>query len=172
VKGLVEMHGGNVEVRSDGPGKGSVFTIRLPRSVIAQSPGAAVALEAAQPVHSVPRRILVVEDNPDAAESLRLLLAGLGHQVDVVNDGREAVDAARRLRPDVILLDIGLPGVDGFHIAKALRGLPETSAARLIAVSGYGQEKDRERSKEAGFDLHFVKPVDPRMLTAAIDSGD
>ncbi|HSS29147.1 MAG TPA: response regulator [Usitatibacter sp.] len=172
VKGLVEMHGGRVEVRSDGPGKGSVFTIRLPRSVIAPSPGASVSSEAPQPVQSVPRRILVVEDNPDAAESLRLLLTGLGHQVDVVNDGREAVDAARRLRPDVILLDIGLPGVDGFHIAKALRGLPETSAARLIAVSGYGQEKDRERSKEAGFDLHFVKPVDPRMLTAAIDSRD
>jgi signal transduction histidine kinase len=171
VKGLVEMHGGKVEVRSDGPGKGSVFTIRLPRSVIAASPGAAVSSEAPQPVQSVPRRILVVEDNADAAESLRMLLTGLGHQVEVVNDGREAVDAACRLRPDVILLDIGLPGVDGFHIAKALRGLPETSAACLIAVSGYGQEKDRERSREAGFDLHFVKPVDPRMLTAAIDSS-
>jgi two-component system CheB/CheR fusion protein len=106
--------------------------------------------------------VLVVEDNLDAAESTVLLLRGYGHDVAVVNDGREAVLAALAFRPDVILLDIGLPGLDGFSVARLLRARPETSGARLIAVSGYGQEKDRARTAEAGFDLHLVKPVDPR----------
>ncbi len=171
VKGLVEMHGGTVQAQSDGPGQGSTFTIHLPASVIAQRPAARPAPKKPQSAPSS-RRILVVDDNVDAAESLRMLLEGLGHEVEVVNDGREAVGAAQRLRPDVILLDIGLPGMDGFHIARALRTLPETSAARLIALSGYGQERDREKSRAAGFDLHLVKPVDPSKLTAAITAAD
>jgi len=171
-RGLVEMHGGVVVAESAGIGKGSTFTVRLPASVIVRAPDPAEREAPRRPLAAGgARRILVVEDNVDSAESLMLLLRSFGHDVSVVNDGREAVGAAMRMRPDVILLDIGLPGMDGFHVAKALRELPETSAARLIAVSGYGQEKDRERSRAAGFDQHLVKPVDPTKLTAAIDAA-
>ena len=166
VKGLVEMHGGSVAAASAGPGRGSTFTILLPLDRIADASfGARPAAAAAS---GDGRRILLVEDNADAAESTRLLLAGMGHQVTVVNDGGEAIAAARRLHPDVVLLDIGLPGMDGLEVAAALRALPETSRAHLIAVSGYGQEKDRVRSIQAGFDLHLVKPVDPAKLLEAI----
>jgi signal transduction histidine kinase len=173
VKGLVEMHGGRVHAHSDGLGKGSRFTIQLPRERLAAAPAGAV--RAPLPVDlsgvAIRRRVLVVEDNIDAAESMVMLLRGYGHDVAVVNDGREAVQAALAFRPEVILLDIGLPGIDGFTLAKTLRARPETSAMRLIAVSGYGQEKDRAQSAEAGFDLHLVKPVDPGKLTAAIEAA-
>ena len=173
VKGLVEMHGGTVQAHSAGLGKGSRFTIRLPRERLASAPAGPLRAPLAPDSNGVliPRRVLVVEDNIDAAESMVMLLRGYGHDVAVVNDGREAVQAALAFRPDVILLDIGLPGIDGFTLAKTLRARPETSAARLIAVSGYGQEKDRARSAEAGFDLHLVKPVDPGKLTAAIEDS-
>jgi signal transduction histidine kinase len=173
VKGLVEMHGGSVQAQSAGLGKGSRFTIRLPRERLASPPVGPQRAPQAADANGVliPRRVLVVEDNIDAAESMVMLLRGYGHDVAVVNDGREAVQAALAYRPDVILLDIGLPGIDGFTLAKTLRARPETSAARLIAVSGYGQEKDRARSAEAGFDLHLVKPVDPARLTAAIEDA-
>ena len=168
VKGLVEMHGGTVEAKSAGAGKGSRFTIRLPfAKLCAKAP-------AERDRHggtTVPRRILVVEDNPDSAEAMLLLLEGFGHEVTVVSDGNEAVEVARRLAPEIILLDIGLPGMDGYEIARRLRGMPETRAARLIAVSGYGQQKDRARSRDAGFDLHLVKPVDPSKLTEAINAA-
>ncbi len=168
VKGLVEMHGGTARAQSSGPGKGSVFTIRLPLGkLLALPPAPSVPVRVASPA---PRRILVVEDNLDSAESMLLLLKGVGHEVMVVSDGREAVGVAKRFQPQVILLDIGLPGMDGYELAKVLRGMPETRAARLIAVSGYGQQKDRERSREAGFDDHLVKPVDPPRLAEAIDA--
>ncbi len=168
VKGLVEMHGGVVLAESGGVGQGSRFVLRLPLSLEVAPPAPQRASVAAP---EVPRqRILVVEDNLDAAEAMRMLLHELGHEVTVVFDGREAVDAARRFRPGVILLDIGLPGMDGYELASLLRGLDETRAARMIAVSGYGQQKDRDRSREAGFDLHLVKPVDPQRLRAAIDA--
>ena len=173
VKGLVEMHGGSVQAQSDGLGKGSRFTVRLPRERLASAPSGPQRAPLAVDPNGVliPRRVLVVEDNIDAAESMVMLLRGYGHDVAAVNDGREAVQAALAFRPDVVLLDIGLPGIDGFTLAKALRARPETSAARLIAVSGYGQERDRARSSEAGFDLHLVKPVDPGKLTAAIEAA-
>ncbi len=169
VRGLVEMHGGQVSAASPGVGGGSTFTIVLPLA----------RLEAPEPPRRAPvavtprdaRRVLVVEDNADAAESMRMLLDGIGHQVAVVNDGDAAVAAARTFRPEVVLLDIGLPGMDGFQIASALRAMPETSRAHLIAVSGYGQDKDRARSAQAGFDLHLVKPVDPTRLAEAIDAA-
>ena len=168
VKGLIEMHGGRVDATSAGPGHGSAFTIVLPLAALeAKSPAARKAAPAAA---APGRRVLVVEDNADAAESMRMLLNAIGHEVTVVTDGSEAVEAARRLQPDVVLLDIGLPGMDGFQLAAALRLLPETHHARLIAVSGYGQEKDRARSAQAGFDLHLVKPVDPARLVAAINA--
>ena len=172
VRGLVEMHGGTVQASSGGLGKGSEFTIRLPGSRIVAAPPAKSARSLGPPARHTGRRVLVVEDNLDAAESMLMLLRSFGHDVALVNDGREAVREALRFRPDVILLDIGLPGIDGFSLAKELRTLPETSAARLIAVSGYGQEKDRALSAAAGFDLHLVKPVDPARLTAAIDAVD
>jgi signal transduction histidine kinase len=168
VKGLVEMHGGAVSAQSEGAGKGSLFTIRLPLAkLLARAPAQSVPVRSAA---SAPRRILVVEDNLDSAEAMLLLLRGVGHEVTVVSDGREAVEVARRMQPEVILLDIGLPGMDGYQLARLLRGMPETRAARLIAVSGYGQQKDRKRSQEAGFDVHLVKPVDPSKLTEAINA--
>jgi two-component system, sensor histidine kinase len=149
VKGLVEMHGGRVGATSPGPGLGSTFTIRLPLAALeVPAPGPREVPGQAAPGR---RRILVVEDNLDAAESMKLLLEEIGHEVTVVTDGAEAVEVALRIRPDVVLLDIGLPGMDGFQLAAALRLRPETQRARLIAVSGYGQEKDRERSSLAGF---------------------
>jgi signal transduction histidine kinase len=165
VKGLVEMHGGTVAAASAGAGKGSRFTITLPMRLRTSPVAAAIDASKGQ---RPGRRILVVEDNLDAAESMRMLLTAIGHEVSVVNDGAHALDEARRTRPDVILLDIGLPGMDGYELAAALRAMPETSGAHLIAVSGYGQDKDRMRSRDAGFDLHLVKPVDPAKLSEAI----
>jgi two-component system CheB/CheR fusion protein len=169
VKGLVEMHGGTVSASSAGHAGGSVFTICLPlEKLLAKEPPP----QATRPreVSSSPRRILVVEDNVDSAEAMLLLLRGIGHDVTVVSDGREAVDVAKQLQPEIILLDIGLPGMDGYELARRLRDMPETRAARLIAVSGYGQQKDRARSRDAGFDTHLVKPVDPSTLTEAINA--
>jgi two-component system, sensor histidine kinase len=169
VKGLVEMHGGTVSAESAGPNKGSTFSIRLPMAKLLAQPPANPASGKRAAASSL--RILVVEDNEDAAEAMMLLLTGIGHEVTVVSDGREAVGVARRVQPEVILLDIGLPGMDGYELARVLRDMPETHAARLIAVSGYGQQKDRARSREAGFDVHLVKPVDPSKLTEAINAA-
>jgi signal transduction histidine kinase len=166
VKGLVEMHGGTVRAHSEGASRGSRFTVRLPRAELAAQPPSQVA--APQAFDDAPRRILVVEDNADAAEAMMLLLRQMGHEVTVVNDGAEAVGVAKALCPDIILLDIGLPGMDGYELAGRLRSMPETRRARMIAVSGYGQVKDRARSSAAGFDRHMVKPVDPRQLSDAI----
>jgi len=167
VKGLVEMHGGTVSAKSAGAGRGSIFTMRLPLAGIERQEPKPVAERPAG--SAAARRILVVDDNFDAAETMQLMLEKSGHAVAVVHDGLEALDAARGFRPDVVLLDIGLPGMDGFELAAALRALPETSRAHLIAVSGYGQEKDRARSAKAGIDLHLVKPVDPAKLHDAIN---
>ena len=165
VKGLVEMHGGEVRAQSAGPGKGSLFTVHLPASLRRAAPVA--AKNGAHPAAGT-RRILVVEDNLDAAEAMQLLLAQEGHEVVVIHDGAEAEHRARELRPDTILLDIGLPNVNGYELAARLREMPETRGARLIAVSGYGQRKDIERSVAAGFDVHLVKPVDPVQLRKVV----
>ena len=168
VRGLVEMHGGTVEAQSAGHDQGSRFTLRLPWSKLAAQPAPPQGTSAAATRDG--RRILVVEDNDDAAESMRLLLTAIGHEVTVVTDGLEAVATARRVKPEIVLLDIGLPGMNGFQLATTLRAMPETRRAHLIAVSGYGQEKDRAMSREAGFDVHLVKPVDPAKLTEAINA--
>jgi signal transduction histidine kinase/BarA-like signal transduction histidine kinase len=167
-RGLVEMHGGSVTASSAGRGQGSRFAVRLPRSVMVEAPAPAKA--AAAPADSRARRVLVVEDNMDAAEAMVLLLRELGHDVHVVHDGHEAIDAARQFEPEVMLLDIGLPGLDGYELARRMRGLPALERALIVAVSGYGQEKDRQRSAAAGFDAHLVKPVDPRALIAVISA--
>jgi PAS domain S-box-containing protein len=155
VRHLTEMHGGTVSAASEGLGKGSEFSIHLPMSSIR---GAAATPTAAPTVRSG-LKVLVVEDNVDSARTLSLLLRGLGCTTQEVHDGPPVIDAAKSFKPDVILLDIGLPGLDGYQIARLIRQTPELSDVRLIAVTGYGQRQDRERSRDAGFDDHLVKPV-------------
>ena len=114
------------------------------------------------------RKILVVEDNPDAAATMRDFLELSGHEVELAASGTDGVQAARQLHPEVVLCDLGLPGMTGYEVATALRKDPETRSAKLIAVTGYGRDEDRRRSKEAGFDLHLTKPVDPAQLKAVL----
>jgi PAS domain S-box-containing protein len=161
VKGLVELHHGRVEATSAGPGRGSEFTVTLPLEL---APAAADPAVAGRPVATRRLRVLVVEDNRDAADSLKALLEAFGHEAAVAYTGPAGVEAARREGPDVVVCDIGLPGMDGFAVARALRGCPETANTRLIAVTGYGQDGDRERALAAGFDGHLVKPADPAKL--------
>jgi signal transduction histidine kinase len=156
VKGLVELHGGAVRADSPGLGGGSAFALTLPLEGTSASCGE-VAVPPGPPVRCC--RILVVEDNRDAAETLRDVLELSGHEVALAFSGPEGVAAARSVRPEVVLCDLGLPGFDGYAVARAVRQDPATAAARLIALSGYGHEEDRRRSREAGFDQHLVKPV-------------
>jgi CheY-like chemotaxis protein len=159
VRGLVELHGGRIEAASAGPGKGAVFTIHLPT----ESEPAALTQPPCDPPcrRGKPLRILVVEDNRDAATSLSLLLEAAGHEVKVAHTGPEGVRLGEAWQPDTVLCDIGLPGMDGYGVARALRSNPATARARLLALTGYGAEEDRERSRQAGFNGHLVKPVDP-----------
>ena len=166
---LVEGHGGTLEVRSEGRDKGSEFVVQLelPReATFAEGPGGAVKRPPANNDRpQVLRRILVVDDNADAAATLQMLLESLGHEVQVANDGRQAIDAAAEFRPDIVLLDIGMPGMDGYEVARRLRTLkPSDRAVRIVAVTGWGQDLDRQQSREAGFDVHLVKPVDMEQL--------
>ncbi len=155
------MHGGSVEVRSEGMGKGSEFEVRLP-VIAAQSPlpgrGGRTERDSRSPVPS--RRVLVVDDNVDAAEMLALFLRTEGHEVRTAHDGPAALHAAESFRPEVILLDIGLPRMDGYTVARRLREQPGLKTSLLVALTGYGQEEDRRRAHEAGFDAHLVKPAD------------
>ncbi|MFL6293311.1 MAG: MEDS domain-containing protein [Thermoanaerobaculia bacterium] len=165
VKGLVEMHGGEVRAASAGLGQGSEITLLLPldqgASLAAPQEEIPVVAQAPQASH---RRILVVEDNEDAAATLRDFLELSGHEVELASSGSDGVQAAHEFHPEVVLCDLGLPGMDGYEVAAALRSDPETASAKLIAVTGYGREEDRRKSKEAGFDLHLTKPVDPVQL--------
>jgi CheY-like chemotaxis protein len=163
VRNLVEMHGGTVRAVSKGVGQGSEFVVRLP--CLPEEPAALSLRRTAPKVVSAlePCRILVVDDSKDAVESLAMLLELSGHEVMVAHDGHSALEIAVREKPSIILLDIGLPGLDGYEVCRRLRQQGLTNA-RIIAVTGYGQERDRARSKEAGFDAHAVKPVDPNEL--------
>jgi signal transduction histidine kinase/CheY-like chemotaxis protein len=162
VRSLVQMHGGRVEASSPGLGQGSEFVLRLPA---AQPVEAAVpAAEPAVPVAPRSLRVLVVEDNIDAAESLATLVRLWNHDVAVVHDGRTALEAARQQQPEVVLLDIGLPGLDGYQVARRLRNELGLDHTLLVAMTGYGQPEDRRRSREAGIHHHFVKPVEPIVL--------
>jgi len=163
VKQLVELHGGFVEARSDGENRGSEFIVRLPMGpeplpVAPEAPGAS-----GQPVAVMGLKILVVDDNRDAADSLSWLLRSTGHEVAVAYDGEESLEAAARVVPEVVLLDIGLPKVHGYDVARRLRKA-YGPAMVLVAITGWGQEEDRRRSREAGFDYHFTKPVDMRSI--------
>ena len=157
VKRLVEMHGGSVVARSAGPGKGSEFEVRLPLAPRA-SAGRRPAGEAPTPVLS--RRILVVDDNRDAAASLAMMLGLSGHDTRTAGDGLEALEAAEAFRPEAILLDLGMPRLNGYETARRIRQQAWGRGVLLIALSGWGQDEDRRRSEEAGFDAHLVKPVD------------
>jgi CheY-like chemotaxis protein len=164
VKKLVEMHGGNIEARSAGLGQGSEFVVRLPTTTepIETSAGETNGSES-QPL--LRRRVLVVDDNPDAADSLALLLRFANQDVRTAYDGYQALVQAQRFTPDIVLLDIGMPSMDGYEVARRLRTEAGLQTAFLIALTGWGQEEDRRRSAEAGFDQHLVKPVDPKLLT-------
>jgi PAS domain S-box-containing protein len=156
VKGLVELHGGGVRAESEGLGHGASFVVWLPA---VPKPAASSDGPTPAPVPTGPIRVLIVEDNRAGADTLRDLLELSGCTVEVVYSGPAALPAALLFHPEVVLCDLGLPGMDGFQVARALRQEPATAAARLIAVTGYGQEEDRRRSREAGFELHLTKPI-------------
>ncbi len=168
VRRLVEMHGGTVTASSAGIGEGSEFTVRLPL-LPDDPPAATLAPRNFSPSPST-LRILIVDDFADVAESLAVLLRSLGHKVDTAGCGMDAIEHAPIFRPDVVLLDIGLPDLDGFEVARRLRGLPETQQVVLVALTGYGQPEDHERSQAAGFDRHLLKPVDPEVLSDLLAS--
>ena len=161
VQRLVQLHGGTVEALSEGPQLGAEFIVRLPRAIEEARPTQRADEAAAGPALA---SILVVDDYADSADALASLLRVDGHAVYVCHDGEAAVEIARRMRPDVILLDIGLPGMNGFEVAKALRSRAETRQCRLVALSGYGQPADLQQSRNAGFDHHLVKPAEPQVL--------
>jgi len=167
VKSLVEMHGGSVSAASEGPGRGSEFVVRLPVGL-----ETARAAAGATPVlgggEVARRRVLVVDDNADAADSLAMLLRMQGHEVRTAYEGTTALELARAFGPDVVLSDIGLPGMTGYELAPRLRDLPGLKGALLVALTGYGQEEDRRRVREAGFDAHLVKPADLDALHALL----
>ncbi len=170
VRSLVALHGGSVAVESQGKGQGSEFTVRLP---IARAGEMAAPVDAMAGLHShapagVGLRVMVVDDNEDGAEALSEALEYMGYTTRVAHDGLGALRIAREFGPQVALLDIGLPAMDGYELAERLRSEPEHADIRLVAITGYGQESDRRRSREAGFDAHHVKPIDVEQLAALV----
>jgi CheY-like chemotaxis protein len=164
VQRLARLHGGRVEAASEGHGKGSEFTLHLPIEDRAIGP-----TDTAETHRDArPRRVLIVEDHADVRQALRTLLEHDGHMVYEAVDGAEGIEAAERIKPDVVLIDIGLPRVDGYQVAQAIRA--KLGRLRLVAVTGYGQPEDKRRARDAGFDEHLVKPVDPAALNRAMGS--
>jgi CheY-like chemotaxis protein len=159
VRSLARLHGGSVECHSDGPGQGSEFTVRLP---ILKHDGALKPKLEGSKVNCSPikRRVLIVDDNVQAAESLSIIVGLWGHETRMAYRGIEAIEFAADFRPEAVLLDIGLPGIDGCEVARRLRATPGLHDVLLIAITGYGRDEDRERTKQAGFDRHFIKPLD------------
>jgi PAS domain S-box-containing protein len=171
VKTLVEMHGGTVVASSDGPGRGSELVVRLPAATHAdEAPSPPCAGPADEPVQPSRRRVLVVDDNADVIAVLSDFLTWKGFEVEIATDGPAALEAARRLRPDAMLLDIGLPIMDGYEVARELRADPSFATTRLIALTGYGQQSDRERAYAAGIQHHLVKPIDFAQLLSYLNA--
>src|SRR5437868_2856535 len=171
VKRLVELHQGRVAAESAGPGKGATFRVTLPSISAVREPHAAPARPEVTSPQVYGRRVLVVDDNLDAAESTAAFLRLEGHEVKTVGDGTEALASVPVFAPHVIVLDIGLPGLDGYAVARQLRERGDTSHILLVAVTGYGQREDRERAMTSGFDYHFVKPTNPGQIQRAIEQG-
>jgi len=171
VRNLVDLHGGQVSARSDGPGKGSEFVVSLPAASAEPSEPHAVATQPAARAPVVDgQRVLIVDDNEDAADMLAMVLRARGYDTRVAHDGPSALRTIEDFKPQAALLDIGLPVMDGFELARRLRALPELDGLRLIAVTGYGQDTDRRRSHDAGFDHHLVKPIDVGSVVALLDA--
>jgi len=169
VRTLVELHGGAVEAKSGGLGLGSELIVRLP--LLADPPVLVTSKPAVQrPALAglstkAPRRILIVDDNIDSGESLMMLLTEWGHEVRTATDAASALEVAHQFRPEVMFVDIGLPGMNGYDLARELRSVPGLERAVLVAVTGYGRDEDRRASLDAGFDDHWVKPIDLRTLS-------
>jgi CheY-like chemotaxis protein len=168
VRGIVELHGGSVAAHSDGPGKGSEFVLRLPASDATVARAGKPLRPAAAPAELACRRVLVVDDHVDAAESLGLLLRMWSCEAKVVHDGPAALELAQAWHPDAVVLDIRLPGMDGHEVARRLRGDPATAQALLVALTGFGREEDRRRAYAAGIDRYLVKPATPEALHEAL----
>jgi signal transduction histidine kinase len=168
VQRLVEMHGGVVQATSGGAGVGSEFTVRLPAVAVEQAPAYSNGNGQQEATRPSQLRVLVVDDNVDAADSLAMLLRIAGHHVRIAYDGPGGVEAARSFQPQAVVLDLGLPGIDGYEVARRLRMDAQTCDVLLLALSGYGREEDQRRTAEAGFDHHFIKPVDFAALTTLL----
>jgi CheY-like chemotaxis protein len=167
VKRLVELHGGDVEAHSEGAGRGAELIVRLPVAGAAAAPRAHAPAPAPAECKT-PHRILVADDNRDAAESLGMLLRLMGNDVRTVYNGDEAVEEAEAFRPDVILLDIGMPKLNGYDAARRIRSRQWAEDTMLVAVTGWGQDEDKRKAQDAGFDRHFTKPLDPAALQRLI----
>jgi signal transduction histidine kinase len=166
-KRVMELHDGTIEASSPGLGRGSEFTIRLPIGTLPRQSAPAVQQPAA-PVTPVPRRVLIADDNRDVVEGLAILLRMDGHEVAAAHDGQEALASFAQFRPDVAVLDIGMPSLNGYEVARKVREISPDLDVTLIAVTGWGQQRDKVRAKEAGFDHHFTKPLDPDLLRALL----
>ena len=165
VQKLVDLHGGTIQARSEGPGQGSEFVVRLPAAdVVSLRTPRRDGRRKPRPSAGSAWRVMVVDDNIDAGDTLAMLLKVWGHEVRVERDGEAALAAAEEFRPDIVLLDIGLPRKDGFEVARAMREIPGVRRPILAAISGYGHEDDQRRAREAGFNAHFTKPMDPEAL--------
>jgi signal transduction histidine kinase len=166
---LAQMHGGRVQAASEGPGHGSRFTLLLP--LAPDRPGENPLERPADGSHGLPpRRVLVIDDNQDAADSTAMLLGVLGAQPHVAYDGESGLAALKAWRPDIVLLDLGMPGMDGFEVARRIRADAHTANLPVVALTGWGQQQDRQRTLEAGFDRHLVKPADPQALQAVLQA--
>jgi CheY-like chemotaxis protein/two-component sensor histidine kinase len=168
VKRLVDMHGGHVTAESQGAGQGSTFAVRLPLAIIQVTTGEQIAAEQDARSLSVPRRLLVVDDNVDGAETLAMLLMLSGHAVEMVHTGPDALKAAQTFRPHVMFLDIGLPGMSGYEVAQQLRSDSNMNGVILVALTGWGSEDDRRRAQSVGFDHHLTKPVEIERLQSLL----
>jgi CheY-like chemotaxis protein len=164
-RGLIELHGGRLEARSAGLGQGSEFVVRMPGSVHVQPAPSAPSLAAEAPQRR--RRVLVADDNVDAGESLAMLLRLDGHDVELATNGPQALELFERMKPEIAILDIGMPGLNGYEVAMRIRQKAKNGIT-LIAVTGWGQEADKARAAASGFDHHFTKPVEPGVLSALV----
>jgi CheY-like chemotaxis protein/anti-sigma regulatory factor (Ser/Thr protein kinase) len=169
-KGLVDLHGGHIEARSSGAGRGSEFVVQLPRRELAAKSSSRPASLHIEP--TIKRRVLIADDNRDAADSLAMLLGLDGHELCVVHDGHAAVAAFADFAPEVALLDIGMPGLDGYEVARIVRQGAGGNAVILIALTGWGQERDKALASAAGFNHHFTKPVETNRISEILRKLD